>query len=118
VEAALAAGREGEEPHDSLASMHGDAIGVHTVRLERDVELSGYCVRLASFLEAHGDAVLRVKGLVGVRGRRGPAVIQAVRGRLHPVRTLKAWPPEAAPGALVIVARGLEAATVRAALRA
>jgi G3E family GTPase len=116
VEVALAAGREGEEPHDSLAAMHGDAIGVHTLRIERDVELSEYCLRLANFLEAHGGAVLRLKGLVGVRGRRGPAVIQAVRRTLHPVRTLKAWPPGAAPGALVVVARGLEAATIRAAL--
>jgi G3E family GTPase len=118
LEAALAAGPEGDEPHESLAAMHGAGIGVHTVRLERNVELSEYCVRLASFLEAHGDAVLRVKGLVGVRGRRGPAVIQAVRRTLHPVRALKAWPPEAAPGALVVVARGLESEAIRAALRA
>jgi hypothetical protein len=43
-------------------------------------------------------------------------VIQAVRGTLHPVRTLKAWPGEAAPGALVVVARGIESAEIRAAL--
>ena len=117
LEAAIGAGRGADErPMASLAAMHGEAIRVHTVRRERSVELSEYCLRLGTFLEKHGEAVLRVKGLVGVRGRRGPAAIQAVRGTLHPVRTLKAWPPETAPGALVVVARGIEAGEVRAAL--
>lgn len=117
VEAALAAGRAADErPRDTLAAMHGDGIRVHTIRRERPVELSEYCLRLANFLERHGDRVLRVKGLVAVRGRRGPAVIQAVRGTLNPVRTLKAWPGEAAPGTLVVVARGVESAEIRAAL--
>jgi G3E family GTPase len=102
LEAALAAGGDAEGP--------GRDVRVHTVALDAPVELSGFCVRLAGWLQANEGAVLRVKGLVAVRGRQGPAVIQAVGASLQPVRTLKDWPPGASPGALVVIGRGLDAA--------
>jgi G3E family GTPase len=97
---------EGEEPHD---------LAVHTLHLP-PVELSGFCMRLGAFLEAQSGAVLRAKGLVGVKGRKGPAVIQAVGRALHPVRTLKEWPAGAAPGTLRFVTRGLDERAIRTAL--
>jgi G3E family GTPase len=98
-----------------MAGSSAHDVEVHTLHLP-PVELSGFCMRLAAFLEARPGAVLRAKGLVGVKGRRGPAVIQAVGGALHPVRTLKEWPPGAAPGTLRIVTRGVGSAVIRAAL--
>ena len=105
IEAAVAAAGE-DRPEEG-------ALGVHTIRFDAPVELSGFCVRLAAWLAANEGAVLRVKGLVGVRGRRGPAVIQAVGASLQPVRTLKEWPPGASPGALVAIGRGLDGARLR-----
>ncbi|HSN20640.1 MAG TPA: GTP-binding protein [Usitatibacter sp.] len=93
-----------------------ERIGAFALRLPAPVELSGFCLRLAGFLYEHRERVLRVKGLVAVQGRRGPAVIQAVGAALHPVRTLRDWPAGAAHGALVVIARGLDEATIRAAL--
>jgi G3E family GTPase len=110
LEAAL-----GEAGHGAEEPIHRDGIAVHTLALREPVELSAYCLRLAAFLEAHRGAVLRVKGLVGVRGRHGPAVIQAVRGELQPVRTLGQW-PAGAVSALVVVARGPDAGAISAAL--
>jgi G3E family GTPase len=110
LEAAL-----GDPGHGIEEPVHREGIAVHTLRLREAVELSAYCLRLAAFLEAHSGAVLRVKGLVGVRGRHGPAVIQAVRGELQPVRTLGQW-PAGAVSALVVVARGVDAAAISAAL--
>ncbi|HUI99274.1 MAG TPA: GTP-binding protein [Usitatibacter sp.] len=93
-----------------------DGIRAYTLRIESPLELSGFCMRLAAFLQREGERVLRVKGLVAVRGRKGPAVIHALDGALHPVRTLKEWPAGAAPGALVVIGRGLEPAQLRAAI--
>ena len=101
---------------DESAPPHDAGLRVHTLPMRHPVELSGFCVRLAAFLEAHRDRVLRVKGLVPVQGRKGPGVIQAVRDALQPVRTLKEWPAGATSGALVIVARGLDDSAVRSAL--
>lgn len=102
IEAAIAASED--------AATDPGALQVHTIRLDAPIELSGFCVRLAAWLQANEGSVARVKGLVGVRGRRGPAVIQAVGASLQPVRTLKEWPPGASPGALVVTGRGLDAA--------
>ena len=82
-------------------------VGSLCVRFAHAVELSGFCVRLASFLEQHASQLLRVKGLVRVEGRHGPAVIQAVGSTLYPVRTLKEWPHGVEESALVVVARGM-----------
>jgi len=117
--AASSPGRELRRLEAALAVVEadeGDAIHAHTLRIDAPLELSGFCMRLAAFLQAHGDAVLRVKGLVPVRGRHGPAVIQAVGPELQPVRTLKDWPAGAARGALVIIGRALDEETLRAAL--
>jgi len=82
-------------------------VGSLCVRFGHAVELSGFCVRLSAFLEQHAAQLLRVKGLVRVEGRHGPAVIQAVGSTLYPVRTLKEWPRGVEESALVVVARGM-----------
>jgi G3E family GTPase len=87
-----------------------------TLRYPRAVELSGFCVRLASFLEKYAGRVLRVKGRLKVEGRHGPESIQAVGSRVYPVRTLKEWPEDDRESALVVVSQGLDEKEIRAAL--
>lgn len=94
-------------------SAESDALQAHTLRLDAPVELSGFCVRLAAFLDEQGANVLRVKGLVAAQGRRGPAVIQALSRSLQPVRTLRKWPGGVESG-LVVVGRDLEPQALRA----
>lgn len=93
-----------------------EAVGSLRVRFPHAVELSGFCVRLAAFLETHARKVLRVKGLIRVEGRHGPAVIQAVGRMLYPVRTLREWPAGWADSALVVTAAGLDDDEIRMAV--
>jgi G3E family GTPase len=111
--AAAAPGREVRRMQSALAQLRGEAPGALCVRFAHPLELSGFCLRLAAFLEDHAGKVLRVKGLVRVAGRHGPAVIQAVGTTLYPVRTLKEWPPGVGESALVVVARGIADDTLR-----
>lgn len=94
----------------------GHEIRAFTLRYPQPLELSGFCARLASFLERHAGRVLRVKGWLEVEGRHGPAAIQAVGGRVYPVRTLKDWPDGARESVLVVVCQGLEEEDIRVAL--
>ena len=71
--------------------------------------------RVETFLDRHGAAVVRMKGMIAIEGRPGPAVVQAAAGTLYPVRLLPRW-PDGASSALVIVARGLGEAAAHAAL--
>jgi G3E family GTPase len=105
--AAHAPGREVRRLRSLVDEMALPEVGSLCVRFAHAVELSGFCVRLAAFLEKHAREVLRVKGFVRVEGRHGPAVIQAVGSTLYPVRTLKEWPAGVEESALMVVARGI-----------
>jgi G3E family GTPase len=105
--AAHAPGRELRQLQGLVHEATVPQVGSLCVRFAHAVELSGFCVRLGAFLEQHAAQLLRVKGLVRVEGRHGPAVIQAVGGLLYPVRTLKEWPVGVEESALVVVARGI-----------
>lgn len=94
----------------------GHEIRAFTLRYPHPVELSGFCARLAAFLEKYAGRVLRVKGWLEVDGRHGPAAIQAVGSRVYPVRTLREWPEGARESVLVVVSQGLEEEDIRAAL--
>jgi G3E family GTPase len=113
--ASSAPGRDVRRMHAALGEEGAaeEAIGSLCVRFAHAVELSGFCVRLAAFLETHAGKVLRVKGLVRVQGRHGPAVIQAVGRTLYPVRTLKEWPAGLDGSALVVTAMGLADDVIR-----
>jgi G3E family GTPase len=93
-----------------------DDVRTFTLRYPRPVELSGFCAQLAAFLEKHAGRVLRVKGRLDVRDRRGPASIQAVGSRIYPVRTSSEWPEGGRESVLVVVARGIDEREIRAAL--
>lgn len=53
----------------------------------------------------HGDALLRVKGLLAVAGRARPVVIQGVHHVLHPPAELAGWPGADRRSRLVLILR-------------
>lgn len=91
------------------------AVRTFTLRPSRALDADALRTRVESFVERHGAAVLRMKGLVAVEGCPGPAVVQAAAGELFPMRLLSRW-PEGATSALVITARSLGEQEARAAL--
>ena len=54
----------------------------------------------------HGPDLLRVKGILGIQGRRRPVVIQGVHHVLHPPAELEAWPDADHRSRLVLILRG------------
>ena len=91
------------------------SVRTFTFRPARALEADVLRTRVEAFVERHGRAVVRMKGLLAVEGCPGPAVVQAAAGELYPVRLLSRW-PEGASSALVIVARGLGESEARAAV--
>jgi G3E family GTPase len=65
---------------------------------------------------AHGESLLRMKGIVHVAGDAEPVVVQAVRGFLHDPIHLAAWPDSDRTSRLVFITDGLSEATLREAL--
>jgi G3E family GTPase len=112
-----ATGKEVRHLRATLESPRLEGLTCSALRFAKPVELSGFCMRLAAFLESHPGRVLRVKGLIAVQGRRGPAAIQAVGARLYPVRSLAQWPRGRAESGLEVVGCGLDADEMNRALQ-
>ncbi len=63
-------------------------------------------------LAAHGDALLRLKGIVNVAGEDKPVVIHGVQHVFHPPAMLDAWPSDDRRTRIVLIARDLDPDTV------
>jgi G3E family GTPase len=76
-----------------------------------------FSVWLSMLLHAHGEAVLRVKGLLNV-GATGPVVLNGVQHILHPPEHLAAWPGEDQRSHLIFILHALEPEAIRTSLQA
>ena len=110
------------------------ALGRHVadnanVNTHRDMEAFGlslpdavdwtvFGVWLSLLLHAHGDRVLRVKGLLNVQGADTPVVIHGVQQLVYPPTHLDRWPDEDRQSRLVFIVRGLEPSAIHASLHA
>jgi G3E family GTPase len=107
---------------DVTGALHGD-IRSFTLFPDRRIDWSRFALWLAMLLSAHGERVLRVKGLLDIAGpgeieNRGPVVIQGVQHLIHPPVHLPDWPDEDRRSRLVFIVRGIEPAAIEASLEA
>ena len=100
----------------------GDAhrTDVHACCLYHDEPLEWMSVRrwLESVVSLRGDRVLRIKGLVNVRGEPGPIAVHAVQHVLHPAVRLEHWPDDDHRTRLVFITRSIDLNGAGNALRA
>ena len=115
VLAAMHAAADGGPAPGGAPIESDDALQVLTLRPPTSLEADTLRTRIEAFLDKHGASVIRMKGMIAVDGRPGPAVVQAAAGQGYPVRLLPRW-PEGAASALIVVSRGLTESQVRAAL--
>jgi G3E family GTPase len=106
------------------ASWRGAAAPVHDRRivsfaLTYDEPVSGTALwqGLEALIERHGEKLLRVKGIVNVRGQDAPRVIHIVQHVLYPVLSLPDWPSADRRTRLVFIVRDLTEADVAAPLQ-
>jgi G3E family GTPase len=74
--------------------------------------------QIHALIQAHGEHLLRLKGLLDVRGERDPLVIHGVQHLFHPPVRLPAWPDGERRSRIVFITRGLAQEDVVTALRA
>ena len=62
---------------------------------------------LDALVMAHGEDLLRVKGILSIEGRENPIVVQAVQRLFHPPFELNGWPNDERTSRIVFITRGL-----------
>ncbi|HHY65880.1 MAG TPA: GTP-binding protein [Alicyclobacillus sp.] len=78
-----------------------------SLRFAGTVNWSAFSVWLSMLLHAHGEHILRIKGLLDV-GSPGPIVLNGVQHIVHPPIHLSEWPDEDTVSRLVIIVRGID----------
>lgn len=96
-----------------VASRHDDRIRSFAVVYDAPVSGARLWRGLEALIEAHGDKLLRIKGIVNVEGQSDPKVIHIVQHVLYPVQSLPGWPDEDRRTRLVFIVRDLDPAVVR-----
>jgi G3E family GTPase len=117
----------GDDYNDAYSNAHRGHIEEGDVRtlsltFEEPLDWVAFGVWLSALLYAHGEKVLRVKGLIDAEGP-GPVSINGVQHVMHPPDHLDRWPGDEIGSNehrshLVFIFRGLEPAGISASLQA
>jgi G3E family GTPase len=98
--------RHGHRHHHDV-NRHGADIGSFCLEFAEPLHWEHVANWLDALVLAHGDDILRVKGILAVVGRERPIVVQAVQHLFHPPVELADWPGGARRSRLVFIVRGL-----------
>jgi G3E family GTPase len=112
-EAHRAADRHAHDP-----SRHARGIRTFCLTFERPLDWTAFGIWLTMLLHVHGRNVLRVKGLLNLRGLAAPVVIHGVQHLIHPPGHLERWPDADRRSRIVFIVRDLEPAALEASLAA
>ncbi|QHE76184.1 CobW family GTP-binding protein [Hydrogenophaga sp. PBL-H3] len=107
--------------HRSLvreAGAHASGVASFSLDLDGPMDWTVFGVWLSLLLHAHGDRVLRVKGLLDVAGTERPVVVHGVQHLIHPPTHLAAWPAGERRSRLVFITQGLAPDLIRRSLSA
>lgn len=85
---------------------HGD---VHSFPMEfgKPIDWVRFCLWLSCLLHAHGDRIIRVKGILNVTESDTPVVINGVQHLMHLPMHLASWPTEDRRSVVIFITEGI-----------
>ena len=102
--------------HGSAHSHHDEAINAFAVTLGEPIDGAALRQWLNSILSLRGKDLLRMKGIVNVRGAAGPVIVHAVQDIVHPPVRLEAWPSQDRSTRIVFITRNISQAALQRSL--
>ncbi len=105
AEAAGDGRRRGQHGHD--VNRHDASIHSFCLVNDEPLDWTAFGIWLTMLLHAHGENVLRVKGLLNVRGVDTPVLINGVQHIVHPPVHLDRWPDEDRRSRVIFIVRDI-----------
>lgn len=99
--------------HHHNVNRHSEKISAFVLTYDKPIEQTQLDMFLDLLLSAHGDHVLRIKGLANIIGMERPVVVQAVGRNLSDYTLLKAWPDDYRSTRLVVFLDGMDGSFVK-----
>jgi G3E family GTPase len=112
------AGDHAHHPHRHHdANRHDERIRAHCLTVEDPIDGDAFEHWLSALILLKGPDLLRVKGIVNIRGSAEPLVIHGVQHVIHSPVRLPAWPGSDRRTRIVMIARDMETAALEDTLR-
>jgi len=107
----------GQQPHAAAASnSHSGAIHTFSIAMHGTLEWDNFVAWIDALLTSRSRQILRIKGLLNIRGKNGPIVIQAVQNMLYPPVELAKWPGTEQQSVIVFITCDLSQVAVEKSL--
>jgi G3E family GTPase len=94
-------------------SVHAPCIAAFCIAVDGAFDWSAFGLWLTMLLHAHGERVLRVKGILNIEGAATPVLVNGVQRLMHRPEHLSAWPDEDRRSILVFIVEGLDPEAIR-----
>lgn len=106
------------DSHAHPVNRHAGDIHSFCVVYDTPLDWTAFGLWMSMLLHAHGQDILRIKGLLNVRSLDTPVVIHGVQHLVHPPVHLDAWPDGDRTSRLVFIVRALDQSTIERSLAA
>ena len=107
-----------EDLHHHDINKHGKTISSFTISYNHPLDWTAFGIWLTMLLNRHGENVLRVKGILNVKGVSTPVVINGVQHVVHPPIHLKSWPTEDQRSHIVFIVDNMDKNLIQRSLTA
>ncbi|WAH36462.1 CobW family GTP-binding protein [Alicyclobacillus dauci] len=95
----------------TLSSEHISKTRAVSVLFNEPINWSNFGVWMSMLLHAHGQDVLRIKGIINV-GTAGPVSLNGVQHIIYPPQHLKEWPDTNRESRMTLIVRELDTASI------
>ena len=99
--------------HEHDPNRHGDDIESFPLVFDQPINWTAFGLWLSMLLHHHGEAILRVKGLLSIEGEAAPVAVHGVQQLVHAPTHLNRWPSDDRRTRIVFICRGLDPDIVR-----
>jgi G3E family GTPase len=99
-------GGRDQDPHD--VNRHDRRIRAHCLIVDEPLDWDAFAMWLGSLIRIRGDDMLRIKGILNVKGEAGPIALHGVQQVFHPPARLPQWPDDDRRSKLVFITRDIE----------
>ncbi len=110
-------GHDHDHGLDPNVNRHDDHISSFCLTLETPLQWNRFRPWLGKLLQAEGEKLLRIKGILNVEGKEAPLALHCVQHIYYPPVTLPAWPGDDHCSRLVFITRYLGREKIESDLR-
>lgn len=103
--------------HAHDLNRHDDRIKAFCFETDKSIQLDNLTVWLDELKTLMAEKILRIKGIIQIRGQQQPLVIQGVQHIFHPMTFLKKWPDDKRNTRIVLITQDLDHALLQNSLK-